>query len=94
MTDLLDLMVPAPKPTWRGRMALAHKASLPAQEGDLQWLADDYRDHRRGGKWFRFDAHDRIWRCIDPFNKTGINARTDQPPAVDRYGRPAGSAAQ
>ena len=86
--DLLDLMRPAPKPRWRDGQPIergpAHKPSL---EGDLQWLADVWDDHRKGGKWFRYDARDSIWRCIDPFNQTGINRLPDQPPKVDRHGR-------
>ena len=84
MTDLLDLMRPPPKPIWRNGVP---DPARPWQEGDLQWLADDYRDHRLGGKWFRFDARDCIWRCIDPFHQTGINRLPDQPPAVDQHGR-------
>ncbi len=82
---LLDLMVPPPRPTWRGGVALT--AYSRAQEGDLQWLAHDYRDPRRGGRWFRYDARDQILRCLDPLDRTGVNLLPDQPPAVSASGR-------
>jgi hypothetical protein len=82
--DLLDLMRPGPKPRWRNGEPVP---AGPSQEGDLQWLADVWDDHRKGGKWFRYDARDSIWRCLDPFNQTGINRVPDQPPPVDQHGR-------
>lgn len=81
---------PAPKPRWREGTP---NAEGPSQEGDLQWLADDWLDHSKGGKWFRYDARDSIWRCLDPFNQTEINWKPDEPPAVDGHGRLPGEVA-
>lgn len=82
-------MASPPKPIWRGGVALSRiDAALGrSSEGDLQWLAHDYRDHRRGGRWFRFNARERIWECLDPFDQTDINLRPDRPPALNAYGR-------
>jgi hypothetical protein len=82
--DLLDLMRPSPKPRWRDGEPVA---AGPSEEGDLQWLADVWDDHRKGGKWFRYDARDSIWRCLDPFHQAGINKFPDQPPMLDLHGR-------
>lgn len=88
MTDLLELMAPEPKGTWRNGILLpAGRASLPAQEGDLEWLPKDYRDHRLGGRWYRYDASDCIYRCLDPYDQFDINHLPDTPPAVNKYGR-------
>ncbi|WP_206245701.1 hypothetical protein [Novosphingobium terrae] len=86
---LLDLMVPPPKLIWRGGAALERsgRGHSPSAEGDLQWLAHDYRDPRKGGRWFRFNARERIWECLDPFDQTGVNLDPDQPPAVNAHGR-------
>ena len=86
---LLDWMVPPRKPNWRGGTSLCGSADgyVPPEDGDLQWFAHDWRDHRQGGRWFRFDACERIWRCLDPFDTTDINAHPDTPPAIDRHGR-------
>ena len=84
MADLLDSMREGPKPTWRNGQPGKHR---PSVDGDLLWIANDYRAPRLGGKWFRFDQGETIWRCLDPFNQTGINSAGDTPPPVDRYGR-------
>ncbi len=86
LADLLDLMRPDPRPVWRDGAIVTHEAR-PWREGDLQFLWNDYREARAGGKWFRFDVRDSIWRCLDPFRHTGINRLPDQPPALDRHGR-------
>ena len=69
-------------------------AERPAQEGDLEWLSDNYCDPQSKGKWFRFDARDSIWRCLDPFNQKGINETPHQPPSLDRHGRLPGEAGE
>jgi hypothetical protein len=81
--NLLDLMVPplpdAP-PVWRNGEALVGWQG--AQGGDLQWFANDYRDHEKGGRWYQFDAApgERIWRCIDPWDQMKINGVMHAPP--------------
>ena len=88
MNDLLDLMVSEPKPTWRGGISLPHgRASLPSQGGDLSWFAHDWRDHRKGGRWYWYDAAWSIWCCIDPFDQTEINTDSASPPLIDQHGR-------
>lgn len=93
MVDLLDLMHPEPKPVWRSGITLSDN-SFPRFEGDLQFLWNDYREARSGGKWFRFDKRDSIWVCLDPHNQYGINRFPDQPPVLDQFGRLVREAAQ
>lgn len=89
MSDLLTLMVPEPKPMWRAGVPLpgSSRGYVPCEQADLRWLAHDYRDHRKGGRWFCWDARDTVWRCLDPFDAQGINGLPDTPPAVDSFGR-------
>lgn len=83
--NLLDLMAPPRPPIWRD--GKAHYSYMKAAQGDLQWIAKDYRDHRMGGRWYRYNDSERIWRCLDPYDQYGINTVTDLPPAVNEYGR-------
>lgn len=87
MIDLLDMMVLPPPPIWRNGVALPFKPWVPSEQGDLQWMARDYRDHRLGGRWYCYDGRDRIWVCIDPYDQFGINGNQSKPPAVNQYGR-------
>lgn len=84
--SLLDLMAPPRQPIWREGQALTWAEAKPVTEGDLEWLPHDYRDHRLGGRWFRYDQRERIWRCLDPHDQSGINLSHTRP-AVDRHGR-------
>ena len=85
--DMLKMMEPPTPPIWRNGAALPLKPWVPSEQGDLQWMALDYRNHRLGGRWYCYDARDSIWVCIDPHNQFGINQTKDAPPAVDQFGR-------
>jgi hypothetical protein len=51
--NLLDLMRPARKPIWRdGTPISTWQEAAPLQEGDLQWLANDWQDHRKEADGF------------------------------------------
>lgn len=78
---------PKPKPLWRNGEAGTFKKLSPLQHGDLQWLAHDYRDHSKGGRWFYYDAAEMISRCIDPLDVMGINDKPDSPPTINASGR-------
>lgn len=87
VSDLIDMMVPPVLPIWRNGATLPLKPWVPSEQGDLQWMAHDYRDHRKGGRWYCYAARDRIWVCLDPYDQSGINHNSDMPPIVDAFGR-------
>jgi hypothetical protein len=84
---LLDLMQPPTPPIWRNGAPLPLKPWRPSEQGDLQWFAHDYRDHRRGGRWYCYNARESIWVCIDPYDQNRINRDKDVPPTVNEFGR-------
>ncbi len=92
MTGLLDLMGAPPavvlrrrdtQPMWRNGQTIkgSDTGFVPPLDGDLRWLAHDTA--RTWGRWYRWDAGEGAWCCIDESDSTGINARHDKPPALN-----------
>ena len=77
--DLLSLMMPPRLPKWRDGSAIV-MADEPSRQGDMQWFARNWQDHRAGGRWYAWMAAEKIWRCIDPYDQYSINEHRDSPP--------------
>jgi hypothetical protein len=81
--NLLDLMADLKaKPAWRmGRRLPGSDVHFVAPlHGDRRWLG--HCPKRTWGRWYRWDAGEAAWCCIDPDDSTGINAKPDTPPRL------------
>ena len=84
MTAQLDLFAPrAPAPRDYSRLFTPPR---PYRQGDVARLWHGMHVLTERTAWYFWDAANKVWTCIDPFDQYGINDR-DEPPVVNEYGR-------